>query len=150
MVTVNDTIAQGKAWLRARLDKGDHCPLCNQMAKMYKRKINSTMARALINLWNLCGRSFGHGPSLPGDSHEISQLVWWGLIEEESRIRPDGGRAGWWRITDKGELFVTGQLNVPKYAKIYDGNVFGLEGDPTNIQDALGSKFNYEELMEGI
>lgn len=147
---LTDTIEAGKRWLLARVDHGDHCPLCGQMAKVYKRKINATMARTLITLWNVAERDFAHGPSLPGDTHEISQLVWWGLVEEESRARPDGGQAGWWRITDAGISFVMGTASVPKYARIYDGRRLGHEGDPVDIKDALGTKFSYEDLMRGV
>lgn len=147
---ITDTIQAGKVWLISKLDNGEHCPLCGQMAKIYKRKINATMARTLITLWRSAGGEFAHGPSLPGDTHEISQLVWWGLVEEEARVRPDGGRAGWWRMTDKGIAFVRGGLNVPKYAKIYDGRVLGFDGDPVTVRDCLGSKFDYSELMRGI
>lgn len=149
-VHLTDTIAAGKAWLLARLDAGEHCPLCGQMAKMYRRKINATMARTLITFYRTAGMDFFHAPELAGDTHEISQLVWWGLVEEEARARPDGGRAGWWRVTTKGRAFVLGVLNVPKYAKIYDSKVYNLEGDPITIKDALGSKFSFQELMFGV
>lgn len=144
-------LGQAKTWLRSRLEKGERCPLCTQHAKIYKRKINSTMARTLITLWRTADFDFAHGPSLPGDTHEISQLVWWGLVEEESRVRPDGGRAGWWRITSRGARFVKGLITVPKYAEIYDSRLLKL--DPTTmvtIKDALGSRFNYSELMSGV
>lgn len=149
MVTVNDTIAAGKAWLRTRLDDGEQCPLCNQMAKMYKRKINATMARTLIRLHRVAGSDYAHAPSLPGDNHEISQLAWWGLVEEDGQPRPDGGRGGHWRVSDKGRAFIFQGLKVPKYAKIYDHKLYGLTGDPVTIQDALGSKFDLQELMRG-
>lgn len=144
----NTTLQQAKDWLRRRIDDGEHCPLCTQYAKVYKRKINSTMARALITLYRHDERpAFTHGPSLPGDTHEISQLAWWGLIEEERVKRPDGGRAGFWRLTDLGEEFVTGQTTVQKYARIYDSRCLGFEGDLVDIKAAVGDKFNYDELM---
>lgn len=147
----NTPLGRAKEWLRERVDDGEYCPLCTQYAKVYRRKINSTMARALIALWRHDARpEFTHGPSLPGDTHELSQFAWWGLIEEEKVKRPDGGRAGFWRLTNEGEAFVRGQMTVQKYARIYDGRCLGLDGDPVSIQDALGNKFNYDDLMRGI
>lgn len=139
-----------KAFLRENVDEGIHCPACTQMAKVYRRKINSTMARTLITLLRVAGREFAHGPSLPGDTHEISQLVWWGLVEEERVLRADGGRAGWWRLTDEGEDFARGRITLPKYARVYDHRCLSLVGDLVSIREALGSRFDYSELMEGL
>lgn len=148
-----DTLREAKGDLNVRVTSGEGvtCPCCGQLAKMYKRKINSTMARAAITMFR-AGPSAGfmHVPSLPGDMHEVSQLVWWGLIEEKPGRRDDEGRHGWWRLTKEGVEFVLGQRKVVKYMLVYDHNVIGSEGDLVDIKDALGSKFNYHELMEGI
>jgi hypothetical protein len=142
------TLGEVKTIMRHAVRKGIHCPGCTQHAKIYRRKINSTMARALITLWR-AGEGFHHGPSLRGDTHELSQLKWWELIEEEPIVREDGGRAGYWRITEKGEWFVKGESMLPRIARIYDSKVLNLVGEPVNIRHCLGSRFNYEELMEG-
>lgn len=135
-------------WLRARLDPGEKCPCCTQFAKVYRRKINATMARTLITMHrHQDGTSFIHVPSLPGDTHEASQLVWWGLIEDEDGRRDDGGRAGWWRLTPLGRHFAKGAIRLPKYAAVYDSRCLRLYGDLVSIHDALGDTFNYRELM---
>lgn len=143
------TLEEAREWLRQRVgDGGAKCPCCTQFAKVYKRKVNSTMARTLITMYRHGARvTFAHGPSLPGDTHEVSQLVWWGLVEEERALREDGGRAGWWRLTPKGYAFLVGAITVPKYALIYDSRCLGLDGEQTSITEALGSRFNYSELM---
>ena len=51
------------------------------------------------------------------------------------------------RVTDKGEAFLKNQLKIPMYARVYNGRVFGFEGNPTSIKDALGAKFDYSDLM---
>jgi hypothetical protein len=38
---------------------------------------------------------------------------------------------------------------VPKYVKLYNGRCLGVEGNPITIQQALGKKFRYAELMAG-
>lgn len=141
------TLGDARDTLRDLVDQGHPCPCCTQFAKVYRRKINATMARALISLWRTSDHQFVHAPSLPGDTHEMSQLVWWGLIAEEAARREDGGRAGWWRVTDLGERFVLCQARVPKYARIYDGRCLGVHGDLVSIRDCLGDRFDYGELM---
>lgn len=144
-------LAEAQEKLRPLLDEGHKCPVCTQHAKIYRRKINSTMARTLITMFrNGAERSFVHTPSLPGDTHEASQLAWWGLAEEEKVRRPDGGRAGWWRLTEQGSAFVQGLVKVQKYAKIYDSRLLRLDGELVTIRDVLGSRFNYDELMQGV
>jgi len=158
-LTDSNTLGDAKEWLRERVqERGAKCPCCKQMAKIYRRKLNAGMAQTLIRMYkhvrfdeSQCNmNAFMHVPSLPGDNHEASQLVWWGLIAEERREREDGGRAGWWRITYSGRLFVNGHVRVRKYAHVYDGVCLKLDGPEVNIRDCLGSKFNYDELMRGV
>ena len=137
--------------LEERFSKdGIGCPCCLTLAKVYQRRIHGTMARTLITMYRHGGADgYVHTASLPGDTHEASQLSWWHLIEEEKIRRPDGGRAGWWRITHIGVNWVLARSYIPKYARIYDSEVLDLTGEPVTIQDALGKRFNYRELMEG-
>lgn len=107
------------------------------------------MARSLIRMYRTYGLEFGYLPKLPADSREEGKLVHWGLVEELQETRPDGGRAGWWRVTEKGEAFILHGLKVPKYVLLYGGKFLGYE-DPSkvvSIRDALKKKFNLEELM---
>lgn len=145
------TVAEARDVLRTLVDDGHRCPLCTQMAKVYRRRINSTMARTLIRIYHAGGtQHFVHTASLPGDTHEASQLSWWGLIEEERVVRDDGGKAGRWRVTNDGALFVCRQSMLPEYAVIYDSRVLGTEGKLVSIATALGKKFKYDELMAGV
>src|SRR5262245_49532678 len=120
----DDAMTLGEARERLRelvREGGANCPCCTQFTKVYQRKINSTMARALITLYRAAPvGTFVHAPSLPGDTHEMSQLEWWKLIEEESVRRPDGGRAGWWCATYLGSQFVRRLILLPKYARVFD------------------------------
>lgn len=143
-----------KDWLRERVDEGVPCPCCTQFAKVYRRKINSGMARALITLYRTSlmdpSRHY-HLTRLAPWTHEGGQLAWWGLITQDDPLREDGGQSGWWRITPGGVEFAQNRLLVPKYAEIYDGRLLRLNGDEqAGIMDALGRKFNYAELMAGV
>lgn len=144
------SLTEAKDWLRERVEEGAHCPCCTQMAKVYKRRINATMAKTLITLYRYSAvGEFVHAPSLPGDTHECSQLVWWNLIEEEAdHHREDGGRAGWWRVTALGRRFVDGEIALPSHARVYDGRCLALVPKKyLTIQDCLGHKFDLRELL---
>ena len=142
------TIGEARKLLGTLIDKGVQCPCCTQHAKVYRRNINSKMARTLIRIYKKSPiGNFIHVPSLDGDNHEASQLEWWGLLIEEKIKRSDGGRAGWWAITDLGKSFVLNSCTLPKYALIYDGVCLGTKGESVNITACLGKKFKYDELM---
>lgn len=147
-----DTLGAAREWLRERADEGATCPCCTQFAKVYRRKINSGQARSLIRMYRADkSRGYVHVPSLGARSREEGKLRYWGLVEEERTRRPDGGRSGYWRITDLGERWVLGQVKVPKYARIYDKRCLGLDEDESaSIYDALGDKFDYNELMGNV
>jgi hypothetical protein len=144
-----DTIADGKTWLRSQLESGADCPLCGQRAQMYRRKINSGMARSLIHIYRIAGTGWVHVSAIGARSREEGKLAYWGLLEEQRATGVHGGRAGYWRITQKGLSFLRSGLKVPKYALVYNGRVYGFNGEAVTIQDALGTKFDYNDLMNG-
>lgn len=138
-------------WTRKRAEDGVDCPVCTQRVQVYLRRLNSGMARSLIDIYRVAGRDWCHVPTQIGArSREEGKLAYWQLLEESPVPRDDGGRAGWWQITAKGEAFVRMQIRVPSHARVYNGHCLGLKGDPITIADALGTKFNYNELMQGI
>lgn len=148
-----ELLSDAKRWLRSRLDAGARCPCCTQRAQTYRRPITSAMAVALIALYRAAGRTYGHLPTILQDKQawvsDEAKLRYWGLIEELPEKREDGGRAGWWRLTQLGEDFVRARAAVPRHARIYDGRCLELVGKQTSIRDALGTKFNYDALMAG-
>ncbi len=150
------TLDEAKDWLRERVDEGAHCPCCGQYAKIYKRKMTAFTARAMIAMHRWYADEYVKMPQLI--RRHLTDLtqggyatlgVYWGLIEEETVRREDGGRAGYWRLTNPGREFVLGLKSVPKYARIYDGRCLGFEGETFTIHDALGTKFDYNALMNG-
>lgn len=145
------TLAEAQDWLRQNLEDGEKCPCCTQFAKIYRRKINAGMARALITQWNAVGQNYTRTTRIAPFTHEAAQLSWWDLIEDDQARRDDGGRSGLWRITDIGKQFVLNRLRVPKYALIYDGRLLRLDwSDSVDIAECLGTKFDYHDLMEGV
>ena len=152
------TLEEAKIWLRERFGDGAQCPCCNQLVKRYKRKLNSFMALSLIKFYHYSVArpevEWLHIKDLveiAAGGGEFPRLRYWGLIEEQPGERPDGGKhRGFWRITENGKSFVRGTLEVPKYIYLYNQEIVSSQGDDpgkTTVREALGSKFNYSELM---
>lgn len=159
------TLGEAREWLMQHRDDGAYCPCCGQFAKVYRRKLSSSMAYALVlidrffretphgwlhvpsylteNVPAKCGATFRGG--------DWAKLAYWGLLREQNRgdvhSIAGGPRAGYHRITDRGKLFVRGKIVVPKYVFVYDGEPMGFSEETTSIDDALGSRFDYQELM---
>ncbi len=140
------------------------CPCCDQFCKLYRRKLNSGMARALIAIATVQNRVetqtreldinfFVETPKLRFSNGEYARLRWWGLLEQrklrqdekESGEKKNSGR---WRLTDKGRQFVEGKIRIPRDIFIYNNVVTGFSIEDISIHEALGKKFNYDELMK--
>jgi hypothetical protein len=151
------TLGEARQHLRDHWEEGTPCPCCRQLVKQYKRKLNSAMAYGLILVsrakaddgWVHIERYFKSlniPSSIRGD---MSKLKFWGLLEAKEGEREDGStRLGFYRITDKGRQFVNGQISVQERVKLFNQKFYGFDGDEITIKQALGSKFDYNELME--
>lgn len=147
----NSTVADLKAYIRYHL-KDKEPILMLIKARAYHRPLNSGQAVSMIRLYRLVGRNWAHLSSTIGTkSREETKLAHYGLIESAHARRVDGAKAGVWRITEKGELFVKGLIKVPSHAWFGPKNTL-IELDYTkmvNIKQVLGMKFDYQELMYG-
>ena len=154
------TLADAAAWVMEQHKKGAVCPCCGQLAKRYKRKLNSSMAYALL----LISRYFRThsewlhvpeyleqvctaGPTKRGG--DWAKLVHWGLIvAKDDETRADGSRRiGFYKMTPKGMDFVQGRIRVPRYAYLYAQKCIAMSPEDTSISEALGDRFDYGELM---
>jgi len=147
------SLKYARLWLINQANgKGAKCPCCHQFTKVYWRSINSGMARSLIAIYRKYGLEFGYIPALSAKSREEGKFVYWGMLEEAIQPRPDGGRAGYWRVTDKGEDFILRGLRVPKHALVYDGEFirWADEKDLVNIRDCLKKHFDLDVLLGRI
>ena len=137
------TLSEAKADLLVRFNSGEasECPCCRQTVKKYPRTITAVMAAQLIQMYRANGSPV-HYKDLrdkKGGDADYAKLRHWGLAEEHL--------VGYWRITDRGRVFVEGMLMVPRKAFIFDNKVRGFSTDTMSIWDALGTKFSYAELM---
>lgn len=148
--------AQEAANFKARLKAGDQCdcPTCGRHAQIYRRKFHSSMALQLIRLYRLGGaHDYIHASQLiihgMAGSGDFSKGKYWELIIPKPAANDDPSKcSGLWMLTDDGLAFVRGQLRIPREVFIFDDKVEGRSAETVNITEALGSKFNYYELME--
>ena len=133
---------------------GERCPTCRQRVQLYRRTLYHVPARMLIVIYNIDPYEYVYIPplcltyKLPGGDATMGHH--WRLLEAQPGERPDGSnRVGWWRLNEDGRGFVTNQIDVEKYAFVYNQECLALGGPAWSIRDALGTRFNYEELMAG-
>lgn len=148
---MNILLEEAKQELQENLHEGTECPCCGQFAKLYKRKFNSTMARCLIKLYGMEDK-FHHVSQIiegisPTGSGDFSKLRYWGAIEEMPNDNRTKKTSGYWRITEAGRDIVQNPLKkLEGYALVYNSEALKMEGE-TTLVDALGEKFDYQELM---
>lgn len=145
------TLDQARRQLLEDVENGAPCPCCTQLAKVYRRRIHHTLARSLITLYRLGGTTdWIHVARDIGPACELGKARYWGLVEEQKHRKEDGGRSGWWRMTEKGGRFVRHEITVPTYARIYDGRCLNLVGPKVSILECLPVGFRYDDLMAGV
>jgi len=149
------------------LEAGTDCPCCTRHAKRQYRPLGCGPARWLIEIVYLSddGQAIHTGEiikALKGNnvsgSDATSVLPLYGMIEpakdpKEGVNPPPPSKArskrtsGFWRPTKLGRAFALGKIKVPAKVVTCLGVPEAFEGDPVSIQDALGKKFNYDEIM---
>jgi hypothetical protein len=143
---------EARQYLEEHKDDGIRCPLCRQYAKIYKRKLNKTMVKCLRLLYNASRDGhFVHVMTIMAHearaSREIDKVALFGLVESNHERKEDGNKAGYWRIKISGVEFLRGRLSVPKYARVYNGELLGYKGEPVNI-GKVAPEFRLDELMD--
>jgi hypothetical protein len=142
------TVKEVREYLNSNVAKGTTCPCCDQTVKMYPNKITGYMASILIKYYKR-GFEWVHPieefKTINGD---YAKLRHWGLTEKSSEVSdPDKKSNGKWRITQKGVDFVEGNLKISQTAMLYNNKCWGFKGKHVSIREALGTKFNFQELM---
>jgi hypothetical protein len=144
------SLEEARAFLNDRLDDGVFCPCCRQYAKRYVRKLNSGMAKVLIRLCGLARSEDSPWVSikkLEAVSREVHKLAWWNLVVSDENRDPKKKASGYWCPTPRAYDFVWGKASLPERAIVYGNKLEGFEGDLIAIWQALGSDFDYQELM---
>jgi hypothetical protein len=132
--------------------KAPICPCCEQRVKFYRRNIYSGMAVIVLTLNKMyqCDpkldwihvREF---PQMKRNGFNINSnysfLRHWGLLEQHVE------RTGYWRLTQLGRDFAEGKATVNKYIYLLNGIKVGEAGKAVTVREALGKKFNLEEVL---
>jgi len=151
-----ETIKEAKQHLRANFEKGVECPCCGQYVRQYKRKLNSGMVLFLIGLCRLSHREMPMFFSIKEIMNEMNLTVTsldYSVMKHFKLITPrisEGGKkdSGKWMITQEGLRFVLWpDHTIPKHVFLYNNKRQGVSDEKITIREALGEKFNYEELM---
>ena len=140
------TLKEVRDWLRREAKVGARCPCCRQYVKVYRRKLNSSMSRALLVMYHYRGLGWTHADRVVRAAstrmgHDWIGVHYWGFIE----AHPD--RVGHWRITPDGIEFARNRSTVLSHAVVYNQKRLRLEGKPVSIVTTLGKHFDYAELM---
>lgn len=146
-----------------RAGAGVVCPCCDRFLKIYRRNLNSGMAHVLLRVYRFFQQHKEQGwlhVSHFLREHKIqradeAKLCHWELLERRSGSRTDGSkRNGFYRLTEKGRAFCEMQIRVPKYVFLQNNKTLGYSdgkyvGVPVtvNIQEAMGDRFDYREVM---
>jgi hypothetical protein len=153
------TIEEAKTWLVKHAVAGHpvDCPVCEQRVVIYKRKLNSGMARVLIRAarlaltkedphrWLHIHDIFG-GPKQ--DHRDWPLLRWWGFLVPRDKHTAAEKASGFWCVTEEGFNFLRG-YDVPRRVHIYNNTCVGFSKERTNVSEALGDHFSYRELLGG-
>jgi uncharacterized protein YjaZ len=135
--------------------KGDS-PCCGRHAQIYRRRIHHALASQLIELFRLTAaapESYVHASRLiqkgATGSSDLCIAIFWGLVEKMP-VENSGRKAtGYWRLTDKGRIFVRGETSIEAVALVFDNSFHGFDSDEKcTISDCLGYAFSYDRLME--
>ncbi len=157
MIDENSTIREAIEYVEKHRDNGLDCPVCEQFVKVYPRKLSESQIRTLYELAaRNCGWD-GHeetrwvhiNSEIPQMARDFATVSYFLLAEQETALRPDGGRTGYWRVTREGVQFLKDEIKVKKYALVYNNEVLGYEGDAVGVQD-VAPEFNLRELMAGV
>jgi hypothetical protein len=77
-----------------------------------------------------------------------ARMRFFGLIEEKGDVPEEDKKAsGYWTVTQRGMRFIHGEITIPKYIEGYNNRKYGESEEQIDIRKALGSKFNYSEVM---
>lgn len=160
------TLLECQEYNNKNVENGVTCPCCDRYMKLYKRSYSSGMAVFMLGLYRLTKKisfmgteEYFHyvdvlkhlGINSGGD---YAKNVFWGLIEpkadDKEELEDLGTKSsGMFKITDIGIDFVLSKIKIPKKVHLLLNEVEGFDQEKIGIEDALGNKFDYFDLMKG-
>lgn len=143
------TLAAAVGYVERRRELGVWCPCCSHYVKVWRKKIISTAAASLCRLCSMYAGAPIHLDEftvLPKDRN-FSQLVLWDLIRPGTNTDTGKRASGMWWPTKKGRAFASRRITLPKYVLTDNNEIIGWDGPETDIQDALGRRYDHAELL---
>lgn len=149
----NSTLQDVKQYLNNNYKDGCYCPACNQRVQLYKRKLSSTMAFCLIK-FVLYTRKHGnhfkkYSDILDDQNITPTQRADWQKLAYFRLIQPNPDQSAEYKVTSNGFDFVHGNILMPQYANVMNKKVYGYAMQQITIKQALSTKFNLDDLLNG-
>jgi len=144
------TIKEAKQFIGDHANEGVNCPCCGQLCVIYKRRLHAEMAIFLIKLVKEFRRTriWVHVNTISKKKcSDGMYLIQWGLIVRKPKLKGDEKTSGLYKPTDEGIDFAMNQTVVPSFAWLFDKRVIEFSSETVNIVKALGTKFDYQDLM---
>lgn len=149
------TIEEGKQLLRDNWEQGLKCPCCKQNVKLYKLSMRANIAMVLIDIYKIMqtdNKTWVHvideAKPVNGD---YAKLRFWGLLAPRGDTPDKDTKAsGYWSVTPLGREFLQGRVSVSSKVFIFDNRKYGSSDETVTINQALGKKFSWSELMQGF
>lgn len=133
--------------------RGYKCTCCGHLVKVYKRPLTSSMAAALIIIYEYFSRNeetwmhvenylknIDCPASIRGD---FPKLRFWGFIT------PHPSKEGYYTHEYGGYSFVNGNTTASACVYIKNDQLLASTARKINIRQALKNKFDYDKLMKG-
>lgn len=144
------TLLDARRYVQNKREEGVFCPCCGQYAKTYRRKLNSEMALWLIWLvkqFKLKPDDWVDVKTAPLRGGDYGKLIHWGLAAQCLNTDKTKRTSGLWKPTEKGIHFSQRRVRVPSHVYLYNNEVLGFRDTLIDIEEALGERFDYAELM---
>lgn len=146
------------------IDEGSVCPCCDRFGKRYKRTLNATIGHAILAMLALHEKTKAEwlhvkdirdlmlktGCKATHPTGEIGKAVYYALVEQKENEDTRKRKSGLWRLTADGMEFARGESTIPRFIYLYNDQLHGERFDTSefvSINDVLGKKFDYSELM---
>ena len=147
------SLAQARHEMREKIDKGTRCPCCGRFVKLYKRKLSAEM---VVFLFALCREYRGDFLDIRRlrtwkyQRGDYAYLAHWGLVEQREGDEPGKRGSAHWKPTEEAFQFIFRHLKMASHIHMLCGDYLGRSDKLVSVDDALGEKFDYDELMRGI
>jgi len=131
---------------------GGDCPCCGRFGKYNGYSITKTDARALI--WILVnGDKHGwvHMPTqAPREfmrAKSFTNLRYWALIENHPNDNKEIKGSGLWRVTNKAVKYISGEMQLPKKAFVFDRTLIGFSEQQVYFSECFKDYFDLQQVM---